>query len=172
MKTTTLLSMVAMLLMIACQPQSIEADPAEEAFKANSETVKTDIENWENETMDYSSFAEDFYTIPTYFGASADSIGLEQMMEEDKWMLENFDFELISDLNLLPGVNGDSKKMDGSVRYYGEWKIIRPASDSTEEKSASIAMYVTYEFNEEGKITNSQAFGDFGGIMAYLTSED
>ncbi len=52
--------LIGLICLVACQPQTNnKSDVAMEAFKRNSETVRTDIENWQNETPDYSTFAED-----------------------------------------------------------------------------------------------------------------
>ncbi len=95
------------------------------------------------------------------------------MIEWDKQMFATYDFNITTEpVNLLPGVNIDTKKMDGSVRFYVEWEITNTATDSTEAKSGNIQMYHAYVFNEEGKITLTLTYGDFGGLMGYLNSEE
>ena len=156
------------LLFIACQPPANNA--GKEAFEKNSKTVSTMIQNWEKETVDYSIFADDYFSVSTSFGSS-DTTRLNQMKEWDKSILAAYDFELLTDpLNLLPGVNPETKEIDGSVRYYGEWKISKAATDSTEAKSGNFAMYAAYVFNEEGKITRDFFFGDMTGLMSYLNN--
>ena len=162
---------VTAIVAVACQPADSGPDPAEEAFKRNSEVVKADLDNWIAETVDYSNYAEDYWSVGTAFG-DTDTTNLEDMKEFDAYFLNAYDFEFLTDLQLLPGVNAETKKMDGSVRYYGDWKVTKTATDSTAEKSGVIAMYSTFEFNEEGKITSSTAYGDFTGLMNYLNSSD
>ena len=84
-----------------------------------------------------------------------------------------FDFEIATDsLNLLPGVNAQTHETDGSVRHYTDWKVIRPATDSTEAKSAIVKIYESFDFDENGKITYQQSYGDFGGMMEVLEDDD
>ena len=69
---------------------------------------------------------------------------------------------------LLPGVNADTKEVDGSVRHYSEWEVTLPATDSTEAKSGTIKLYESFDFNEEGKIIYQQVYGDFTGLFMHL----
>ncbi|HNP18983.1 MAG TPA: hypothetical protein PKL31_11150 [Fulvivirga sp.] len=157
-------------VLVSCQKSMKDEgpNPATEAFKRNSETVKKDIKNWQNETPDYSIFADGFYFYPTQFSTELDSVSLADAIEEDKQTLAMLDFELIGDLVLLPGVNADTKEVDGSVRYYGQWKVTKSATDSTEARSGVLDMYASYDFNDEGKVTNQVMYGDFSGLMGYL----
>lgn len=172
MKNTHALLLIGACL-VACQPTQNEApDPAWEAFERNSEVVKQDIENWINETPDYSNYAEDMYFYPTNFSLEPDSVSLTESMENDKAALAAYDFAIADELVLLPGVNAETKQMDGSVRFYAIWELTKTATDSTEAKSAKIAVYHSYDFNAEGKITNQVTYGDFTGILRYLNGAD
>ncbi len=158
-------------LVTGCQQQTEDgANAAQKAFDRNSQTIKKMISDWENENLDYSVYAEDFYMLPTYFGAE-DSISLEEMKVADEENFTYMDYELVNDLILLPGVNPETKEMNGSVRFYGTWKATLAATDSTPAKSSLIDMYHTFEFNDEGKIINEQSYGDFGGIQSWLTEK-
>ena len=109
----------------------------------------------------------------TSFGAQEDMIMIlsEESKNNDKMMMDMFDFELLdSPPSFLPGVNPDTKKPDGSVRYYGTWKVTLPATDSTEAKSGLLKLYESYDFNEDGKIIYQQGYGDFSGLMRYLSN--
>jgi hypothetical protein len=167
-------SIIAILTISAvffgCQKSAVDEgpDPATEAFNRNSETVKKDVQNWKNETPDYSIFADDIYFYPTHFNTEADSTSLADSMEEDKKTLAMLDFELLGELVLLPGVNAGTKEVDGSVRYYGQWKVTKSATDSTEERSGIVDTYASYDFNDEGKVTNAVMYADFSGLMRYL----
>jgi hypothetical protein len=155
------------------QEEYPETDPGQVAFEQNSKTVLEELEAWQNESVDYDKFyAEDYSAWSTGFG-DTDTTNLEQMKEWDKTMFETYDFKIVtSPVNLLPGVDIDTKEIDGSVRLYSEWEVTRSATDTTEAKIGNIRMYHTYVFNEEGKITLSLAYGDFGGLMTYLHSEE
>lgn len=158
------------IMFIACEPKVDNS--GYEKFVKNSETVMTNIKNWETETIDYSQYAADFILAGTSFG-SKDSISLDEMKAMDMDFLKNYDFKIASDsINLLPGVDPETKKMDGSVRHYIDWEVIRPATDSTEARSAVIHLYEYFVFNEDGKIVNQAGYGDFGGLMDYLLDDD
>ena len=157
------------LLFIGCEQPPANKE-AKDAFEKNSKTVLTMIENWEKETVDYSIFADDYFHVSSSFG-NTDTTRLDQMKEMDKSFLAAYDFDFVTEpINLLPGVNPETKEMDGSVRYYGEWKVTKPATDSTEAKSATFSAYAAYVFNKEGKITRDLFYGDFTGLMNYLNN--
>ncbi len=157
------------LLLVGCKAEPDNS--ADELFAKNSEVVLKSITDWENETLDYSIFAEDAVGLNTFFGADVDSIMIqsEESKAIDKAFLERYDFKFLSKpVMLLPGVNPETKKPDGSVRYYGVWEVTLPATDSTEAKSAQIKTYNSLDFDENGKILFTQGYGDYTGIMNYL----
>ncbi|NNC34524.1 MAG: hypothetical protein HKO09_06585 [Croceitalea sp.] len=165
---TTFMMMCIGLLALSCKNEA-NAE-AIEAFEKNSQTVLANLEGWQNENMDYSMYADDFAMMETAFGAEKDSMNLEEMKVADKMMWETYDFEMLEDPVLLPGVNQDTKMADGSVRHYSQWRIIKPATDSTEAKSGLIRLYESFDFDENGKIRYQQVYGDFTGIMTYLNN--
>lgn len=145
----------------------------DDMFKRNSETVLANLKGWQNENLDYSMYAEDFVMLDNGFGAEKDSISLDEMMEMDKMLWKNYDFKLLTDPPvLLPGVNPDTKKPDGSVRHYSDWQATRVANDSMPAKSGVLHVYESYDFDENGKIIFQQAYADFSGIMRYLNEKD
>lgn len=169
MKTIYLIVCLS-LLFIACQPKVDNA--ADELFNKNSETVLANVKGFEDENQDYSLYADNAILLDTGVGAK-DSLSLDDVKKSDKMLWETYDFKMITDpLVLLPGVNPDTKKPDGSVRYYGEWQVTLPATDSTEAKSAIMKYYESFDFNEEGKIVLQQGYGDFSGLFEALHGED
>lgn len=166
MKTLNVIVCLSLLFM-ACQPKPDNS--AQEAFEKNSMTVLANLEAWQNENVDYSQYAENFIMRETSFGANKDSISLTEMMEQDKMMLAYYDFKLLTNPPvLLPGVNPETKKMDGSVRHYSDWEVTLSATDSTPAKTGVIKLYESFDFNNEGKILYHQIYGDFSGLMMYL----
>ena len=157
------------ILFIGCQPAVDNS--ASETFEKKSKTVLANLEGWQNENIDYSQYAEDFVMFDTGFGAK-DSLSLSDMMEADKGDWAAFDFKMLNEPALLPGVNADTKMADGSVRHYSNWEVTLPATDSTEAKSGVINLYESFDFNEEGKIIFQQVYGDFTGLMMHLYSND
>lgn len=175
MKTIfTLLSL--MLIFTACKTEqdgdNDQTDAVAAAFEANSKTVMANIKGWQAENLDYSMYADDFYMYDTAFAAEKDSISLEEMKAWDKQMWADFDFRLVSELTLLPGVERGGTTPDGSVRHYPLWEVIKPATDSTEARSGIISLYESFDFDENGKILRQQAYGDFTGLMMHLHAKE
>lgn len=163
-------ALFASVLFIGCQPA--EDNSVNEAFEKNSKVVLAELEGWANESMDYDAlYAENAVVRPTAYG-SGDSLGLDEIKAHNEEMWGMFDFELVNDVVLLPGVNVKTKKADGSVRYYNTWKVTLPATDSTEVRSGELKLYESYDFNSEGKIIYQQGYGDFGGLMEYLFEDE
>ena len=160
------------IMFIGCQPAVDNS--ANEAFEANSKTVMSVLEEFQNENLDHQAYyAADFVALITGFGSDKDSISLDESIVNDKQNWEMLDFKLLDDpVNLLPGVNAETKMVDGSVRYYGNWEVTLPATDSTEAKSGVLKFYSSFDFNEEGKIIYEQGYGDFTGIMQYLMASN
>lgn len=168
-----ILGVLLSAFIIGCQTQ--EKDPkaearaaAEAAFVKNSQTVLENLRGWQAESLDYSMYADDFIMLDTGFNAEQDSISKSEMMEGDLRMWATFDFKMLNEPALLPGVNSDTKEMDGSVRHYSLWEVTRTATDSTEAKSGQIKLYESFDFNADGKIIYQQVYGDFTGLVNYL----
>jgi hypothetical protein len=157
------------LMLVGCQPAPDNS--ANEAFEKNSQIILADIEGFQNENQDYSHYAKDFVMGDTGFGAKEDSLSLEDVMENNKEMWKMYDFKILADpIVLLPGVNAETKLVDGSVRLYAAWEVTLSATDSTEAKSGVIQLYESYDFDADGKIIFQQVYGDFGGLFGYLHS--
>ncbi|NND77356.1 MAG: hypothetical protein HKN39_04170 [Flavobacteriales bacterium] len=158
------------ILMVACQPPVDNS--AQEAFAKNSATVLKYLEDFQNESIDYDAiFAADCVFRGTSFGVP-DSTSLDQVKETNANRFPNFDYKLLTDPVLLPGVKVETKEMDGSVRYYGDWEVTRLATDSTEARTGVIKSYSSYDFDADGKIVYSQFYGDVGGLVDYLFDDD
>ena len=157
------------LLIVGCKAEPDNS--VNELFKKNSETALKSLLDWQNEVPDYSIYADSAVAYNTYFGAEKDSVMIhsEEVMNHDKSFLAKYDFKLITNPPVfLPGVNPNTKLPDGSVRYYGEWEVTLPATDSTEAKSGSIKLYESFDFDADGKIILQQGYGDYSGLMSYL----
>ncbi|MGB0194517.1 MAG: hypothetical protein ACPF8Z_04885 [Schleiferiaceae bacterium] len=168
MKKTLLVAWIG-LAAVACQAPEEKGNDVDATFAANCETVETALSNFQNEVADYSMYSEDYWARPTRMNPErGDSVRLEdvKMSNAGGWAI--FDYELVSDLAFLPGVNPDSKEMDGSVRYYGMWKVTRSATDSTDEASVMIPIYSSFDFDADGKILFQQNYGDFTAAFSSL----
>lgn len=159
------------LLIVSCQPKPDNS--ANEAFEKNSKTVMTYLEGYQNESLDYDAlYSKDYWMQDTQVGVDNDSLTIADVMANDKEGWSKADFKIVSPLNLLPGVNPDTKKADGSVRYYADWEITIPATDSTEARSAVMRLYESFDFDADGKINFQQYYGDFGGLRNQLKSKE
>ena len=82
-------------------------------------------------------------------------------------MWQKYDFSMSQPLNQLPGVNPETKKMDGSVRMYFDITITLTENG----KSITIPMYNSFDFDDEGKIIFLQYYGDFTSAFLSLNEE-
>ncbi len=89
-------------------------------------------------------YADDFYMYETAFSAEKDSISLDEMKAFDKEMWANYDFKMLIEPVLLPGVKRGGTTPDGSVRHYIQWEITKPATDSTEATTGEIKLYESF----------------------------
>ena len=161
---------LSILFVGCCQHETDNS--VNEAFEKNSQTVLANLEGFQNENLDYSMYAKDFVMRGTGFG-EIDSLSLDQVITNDKQLWKKYDFKILNDtLNLLPGVNAETKLADGSVRHYSNWEVTLSATDSTEAKSGVIKLYESFDFDAEGKISFQQVYGDFTGLMMYLHSKE
>ncbi|RLD28403.1 MAG: hypothetical protein DRI75_06685 [Bacteroidetes bacterium] len=158
-------------LFVACQPAPDNS--ANEAFEKNSKTVLSLLEGFQNESHDYDIlYSKDVVVADNGFGSTRDSLNLDDIKASDKMNWDALDFKLLTDPDLLPGVNAETKLADGSVRYYGTWEVTRTATDSTEAKSGELRIYQSFDFDADGKIIFQQGYGDFSGLIRYLFSSD
>ncbi len=147
---------------------------ADEMYAKNEATIMHLLDAYQSGNVDYSMYYADSAMFPGT-GFKEDTVyNLESMMARDKEFLSAYSLELMKDSSLivLPGVDRYTKKPDGSVRYYGTWKVTRKASDSLPEKSAMFHMYETMSFNADGKITSQSSYGDFSGFWQYMMAKE
>ncbi len=159
------------LLVVGCKAEPEIDNSANELFEKNSKTALKSMLDWESESPDYTIYADDAVAYNTYFGAEKDSMMIhsDEVKEQDKSFLAKYDFELLTNPPIfLPGVNSVTKKPDGSVRYYGTWRVTLSATDSTEAKTGVIKLYESFDFDADGKIAVQQGYGDYSGLMMYL----
>lgn len=136
-------------------------------FKKNCETVKEYDKAFCNEDIDYEKFyATNAIVKGTTLGAK-DSINVEDRKVAHQEMWQKYDFSTSQPLNLLPGVNPETKEMDGSVRTYFNLTVTLTEN----QKSITIPMYESYDFDENGKIVFYQFYGDVTSALSSLNEE-
>ena len=154
-----ILTLTVVLGLTSCQNLQ-EDNNIQATFDANCETVRSSIDNFQNEVATYDEFSVDFVSSQTGYNPTGDSTSLEEMKENRTMWWAVYDAKLITDLRLLPGVNPETNEVDGSVRYYGQWEVTKTATDSTDAASVIIPIYASYDFDKEGKILYAQTYGD------------
>ena len=155
----------AAALFFSCNPPATDATAT---FEANSATIAQVFADFEAESDEFfTHFNADAIWRGTGLNAP-DSVTLEQVTAKYKAAWAKYDYELISPTNFLPGVNPQTKAVDGSVRGYFEWNISKAATDSTEAKSVRVKVYESFDFNPEGEIMYTQVYGNLMAGYAYL----
>ncbi|MGB0194878.1 MAG: hypothetical protein ACPF8Z_06715, partial [Schleiferiaceae bacterium] len=109
-----------------------------------------------------------FNSAQTNMNPTGDSTNLEEFKANRPNWWAKYDAELLTELRLLPGVNPQTNEVDGSVRYYGQWKVTKSATDSTEATSVVIPLYSSFDFDADGKLLYQQNYGDFTAAFTAL----
>ena len=160
--------LLAVIICISACNTSVDVevtnDKVSTIFEKNCETVKEYDKAFCKEDVDYEKFyATNAIVKGTTFGAK-DSMNVEDRKVAHQEMWQKYDFSTSQPLNLLPGVNPETKEMDGSVRTYLNLTITLTEN----EKSITIPMYESYDFDEDGKIVFYQFYGDLTSAILSL----
>jgi len=167
MKKTLLVAMIG-LAAASCQMPVEEGSDVSATFEANCETVRAILSDFQNEVADYIHYSDEFISAQTNMNPTGDSTNLEEFKSNRPNWWAKYDAELLTDLRLLPGVNPQTNEVDGSVRYYGQWKVTKSATDSTEATSVVIPLYSSFDFDADGKLLYQQNYGDFTAAFTAL----
>ena len=164
-KTICLLSVV--IFSFGCNSDvsvDVTFDNISKIFNKNCETVLAYEQAFCQENIDYEMFYSDNAIIKGTILGDKDSMFVADRKVAHKELWKKYDFEM-SSLDPLPGVNPETKKMDGSVRMYFDITI----TSSENGKSVTIPMYNSFDFDDDGKILYLQYYGDF--TAAFLSLE-
>ena len=134
-------------------------------FKENCETVIAYETAFCEESIDYETFYSENAIIKGTMLGDKDSMYVADRMIAHQELWQKYDFSM-SPLNPLPGVNSETKKMDGSVRMYFDITITLTENGN----SVTMPMYNSFDFDDEGKILYLQYYGDF--TSAFLSLEE
>ena len=135
-------------------------------FDKNCKTVIEYEKAFCNENIDYEKFYSDKAIIKGTTLGSKDSMNVADRKIAHQEMWQKYDFSMSQPLNQLPGVNAETKKMDGSVRMYFDITITLTENGN----SITMPMYNSFDFDDEGKILFLQYYGDF--TAAFLSLEE
>ncbi len=111
--------MVALIATTGCQPN---ADVAA-TFDANAATVSQAFADFTAESDDFFTHFSDDATWGGNAVGSADTLTLDVVTAGYRNMWSQYDYRMVTEANMLPGVNPDTKMTDGSVRGYFRWEI-------------------------------------------------
>jgi|SaaInlV_100m_DNA_4_1039707.scaffolds.fasta_scaffold38190_1 hypothetical protein len=164
-KTIYLLTVI--LFVSACNSEvSVEVtnDNESKIFEKNCETVRSYEAAFCQENIDYEKFYSDKAIIKGTTLGAKDSMNVADRKAAHQEMWQKYDFSMSQPLNLLPGVNPETKKMDGSVRMYFNLTITLTEN----ENSITIPMYESFDFDDEGKVLFLQYYGDLTSAILSL----
>ena len=141
-----------------------EITDANQKFLDNCETVQSYLDDFVNESIDYKKYFNDTCKIRGTSFNSEGPMTVEDRMSRHKKLFPKYDFAISDSINFLPGVNADTKQVDGSVRFYFNWTII----NSENSKSVTIPLYMSFDFDDNGKFIFQQHFGDISAAFSSI----
>jgi len=166
MKYSILVIIAAFLFSCTTQNESNNTiTDVEQKFINNCNSVQAYLNDFVNESIDYKKFFNDTCKVRgTYFNSEGPT-NVDDRISLHKEMWAKYDFAISDSINFLPGVNAATKEMDGSVRFYFDWTV----SNTENGKSITLPLYMSFDFDNNGKINFYQFFGD---ISAGISSID
>jgi len=132
-------------------------------FEKNCETVISYETAFCQENIDYEKFYSDKAIIKGTILGDKDSMYVADRKIAHQELWQKYDFSM-SPLNPLPGVNPETKKMDGSVRNYFDITITLTENGN----SVTIPMYNSFDFDDEGKAIFVQWYCDWTASISSL----
>jgi hypothetical protein len=166
MKYSILVIMTAFLFSCTTQNETNNTIvDVEQKFINNCNSVQSYLNDFVNESIDYKKYFNDTCKVRgTYFNSEGPT-NVDDRISLHKVMWAKYDFSISDSINFLPGVNAETKEMDGSVRFYFDWTV----SNTENGKSITLPLYMSFDFDNNGKINFYQFFGD---ISAGISSID
>ena len=146
-------------------PSIAESENIFKIYEKNCETVLAYENAFCQENIDYEKFYSEKAIIKGTMLGDKDSMFVADRKIAHQELWKKYDFSM-SPLDPLPGVNPETKKMDGSVRMYFDITITLTENG----KSVTMPMYNSFDFDDEGKILYLQYYGDF--TSAFLSLEE
>ena len=153
-------AILALCLLSACNTNPAEQNPA---YEQNMASMKAMFDGFQNKSIDPSLFAEDFVDVGT--GFEEVDRNKAEAMQQWKMMTRVMDAELTNAI-YLPGIDTLTMAPDGSVRYYGQWKM------TMGEATQSLMAYGSMEFNDAGEIRNFAHYADWTATFGALLAEN
>ena len=146
-------------------PSIAESENIFKVYEKNCETVLAYENAFCQENIDYEKFYSEKAIIKGTMLGDKDSMFVADRKIAHQELWKKYDFSM-SPLDPLPGVNPETKKMDGSVRMYFDITITLTENGNF----VTMPMYNSFDFDDEGKILYLQYYGDF--TSAFLSLEE
>ena len=165
MKNLIILFSAALLFSCNSQNETIKtSEVADQKFLTNCSTVQGYLDDFVNESIDYKKYFNDTCKIRgTYFNSEG-PMSVDDRVSAHKQMWSKYDFAISDSINFLPGVSAETKEMDGSVRFYFDWTV----NNTVSGKSITLPIYMSFDFDNDGKINFYQFFGDISSAISSI----
>ena len=153
--------------LVSCQTNETNQNnntKIEQLFSNNCMTVDSYLNDFVNESIDYEKYYNDTCKVRgTYFNSEG-PMSVEDRKSAHKEMWEKYDFSFSDSIVFLPGVNVETKEIDGSVRFYCNFSVI----NTENEKTVTLPLYQSYDFDNDGKFIYLQYFGDLSAAISSI----
>ena len=165
MKNLIILFSAALLFSCNSQNETIKtSEVADQKFLTNCTTVQGYLDDFVNESIDYKKYFNDTCKIRgTYFNSEG-PMSVDDRVSTHKQMWAKYDFAISDSINFLPGVSAETKEIDGSVRFYFDWTV----NNTLSGKSITLPIYMSFDFDNDGKINFYQFFGDISSAISSI----
>ena len=157
-------SILLSVFIFSCDTGNKSIDSAvSKSFEENSKTMQALLTSYANEDVDYSHFSDDAVFRGTLLGAP-DTLRLDQIKAIHKDFFAKYDVKHMAPFNFLQGVNPETGKSDGSVRFYYDMQV----TNSSNGKSVVIPIYESFDFDDEGKAIYVQWYCDWTASISSI----
>ena len=162
-----ILFLTFIIFFVSCQTNETtqnKDNKIDQLFLNNCKTVESYLNDFANESIDYEQYYNDTCKIRgTYFNSEG-PMCVEDRKSAHKEMWAKYDFSFSDSIVFLPGVNVDTKEIDGSVRFYCDFSV----KNTENEKSVTLPIYQSYDFDSDGKFIYLQYFGDINAAISSI----
>lgn len=161
------ISVIIVAFLFSCNSQNKTNNicaNSEQKFLTNCITTQAYLNDFVNESVDYKKYFNDTCKVKgTYFNSQG-SMSLNDRIYSHREMWAKYDFSISDSIRFLPGVNEENKEMDGSVRFYFDWTV----NNTENGKSITLPLYMSIDFDNDGKINFYQYFGDLSSAISSI----
>ena len=165
MKNSILVIIVALLFSCNSQYETNQnSTNTDQKFLSNCIAVQSYLNDFVNESIDYKKYFNDTCIVRgTYFNSEG-PMNVNDRISTHKQMWSKYDFAISDSINFLPGVNAETKEIDGSVRFYFDWTV----NNTENGKSITLPLYMSFDFDNDGRINFYQFFGDISAAISSI----